>query len=207
MPDFARRAIPPPDPRRAASLRPNSARAALRLDEFPELLEFQPRPARGHPRDEPPAIAIEKPEVQYIILKPAPGRRQPHSRPPTPLTLGVQLLRYDRRVAFDLALVLRECADGVVQQISTQPACLSFEAQRRMDHSGKARSVPTVEPSLKIRIPSRMMNPRTEVPGEACHFVNWKFRLAPLPLQQRAAQFAAQFFIGIQQENPVVPRA
>src|SRR5258707_1068777 len=69
-------------------------------------------------------------------------------------------------------IVLRQRPDRVVQQVSTQPACLSFESQRRMDHSGKACLVSPVEPSLKIRIPSRMMDPRAKIPGEARHFVN-----------------------------------
>src|SRR5260370_36983319 len=75
-----------------------------------------------------------------------------------------------------------------------------------MDHSGEARFVSTIESSLKIRIPSRVMDPRTKVPGEARHLVNWKFRLALLPLKQGFAQFTAQLFIGIQQKNPVVLR-
>src|SRR5437660_4243889 len=182
MPGFARRAIPAPDPRKAPSWRPRFARATLGLDELSELLEFQPRPARGHPRDEPSAIAVEKAKMQQVILKPAPGRRQPHGRSPVPLTLGEQLLCHDRCVALDFLFVLRKRADRVLQQVSTQTACLSLETQGRMDHSGKAGFVSQVDSALKIRIPSRVTDPRTEVPGEARHFVNWKFRLAVLPL-------------------------
>src|SRR5260370_40895877 len=76
-----------------------------------------------------------------------------------------------------------------------------------MDHSRKARFVSPVESSLKIRIPSRVTDPRTEVPCQARHFVNREFRLALLPLQQGIAQFTAQLFIGVQQKNPVVPSA
>jgi len=121
----------------ASALRPRRAR----LDELSELLEFQPRPARRHPRDKPPTIAVEKPEVQHVILKPVPGRRQPHGRSPAPLALGEQLLCHDRCVALDFRFVLRKRADRVVQQVSTQTAGLSFETQGRMDHSGKAGSV------------------------------------------------------------------
>ncbi len=94
-----------------------------------------------------------------------------------------------------------------MQQVSAQTAGLSFEPQRRMDHSGKARFVSPVEPPLKIRIPARMMDPRAKVPGKACHFVNSEFRRALLPLQQGIAQFAAQLFIGVKQEYPIVPGA
>src|SRR2546421_6909733 len=131
MPGFARRAIPAPDPRKAPSWRPRFARATLGLDELSELLEFQPRPARGHPRDEPSAIAVEKAKMQQVILKPAPGRRQPHGRSPVPLTLGEQLLCHDRCVALDFRFVLRKRADRVVQQVSTQTACLSLETDRK----------------------------------------------------------------------------
>src|ERR1700687_923013 len=182
MPGSARRAIPAPNPHRAPSWRRRSARAALRLDELSEFLEFQPRPPRRHPRDKPSAIAVEKAKMQQVILKPAPWRRQPHGRSPAALALAEQLLCHDRCVALDFRLALRKRADRVVQQVSTQMACLSFETQGRMDHSGKAGFVSQVEPALKIRIPSRVTDPRTEVPGEARHLVNWKFRLTVLPL-------------------------
>src|SRR5229473_757179 len=116
MPGSGHRAIPAPDPRKALSWGARSPCAALRFDELSELFEFQPRPTRRHPR----------------------------GRTPSTLALGEQLLRYHCCVALDFRFVLRERADRVVQQVSTQTARLSFEAQGRMDHSGEARFVPTI---------------------------------------------------------------
>src|SRR5437016_3159011 len=150
MPGFARRAIPAPDPRKAPSWRPRAARAPLGLDELSELLEFQPRAARRHPRDEPSAIAVEKAKMQQVILKPAPGRRQPHRHAPASAAFCIHVLCDPRRVALHFCNVLLDRAQRVVEKITIEAAYRPLKSRPGMEQGLKFCLVPPIEFPLVI---------------------------------------------------------
>src|SRR6267142_4809915 len=91
-----------------------------------------------------------------------------------------------------------------MQQIAMQTSRLAVELQGLVDDSVKVRRVATVKPSLEIRIPSRVIYPAAQVPGASRHFVDGMLRRAPFPVEQRRMQSAAQFFVGVQRQEPVV---
>src|SRR5882762_3714684 len=91
-----------------------------------------------------------------------------------------------------------------MQQIPIQTSRVAFELQGLVDDSVKVRCVAAVKPSLEVRIPSRVSNPTAQVPRASCHFVDGVLRRAPLPVEQRRMQCAAQFFVGVQRQDPVM---
>ena len=74
--------------------------------------------ARGHFRDERPAVSVHESPAQDEILKPTPRRGAPHRALPVALPFGVHLLCGECCVAFDIRFVLFKRAHCVMQQIS-----------------------------------------------------------------------------------------
>src|SRR6516164_7763090 len=99
-----------------------------------------------------------------------------------------------------------KCSDRIVQHVSTQPSDSSFVVQRRVNYPAETCPVPTVQSALVIRVPTRMPNPCTEIPSQSSHFIYRELRRSSFPFKQRFPQLRAQFFIGIEEQDPVVRR-
>src|SRR5882724_12664454 len=203
-PDFVLRAIHARGRRTEFSWSRRSARTSFIFDQLAEFFKFQPRASCSHLRDQSAPVPVEKAAAQKIIVEPAPRRGQPDRASPAPFAPRVHLLCRECRVAFHFAFVFRERIHRVMQQIAAQSSRLAFESQCLVNDPGKSRRVPPVQPTLKIRIPAGKTNPLPQVPGAPRDFVDWRFRLAFLPVQQGSLQPAAQFFIRIHRENPLV---
>src|SRR5882672_1845952 len=130
-------------------------------------------------------MAIKETETQHIIVEPIPGRGQPHGRAPASSSACEHLLRSERRILFDFLLMLFNGAHRIVKQVAFEAAGLSLEAQSFVDDPGKLCGVSPKEAPLKIRVPTRVMNPRAEIPRAPCKFVHRKLRLLFFPCKQR----------------------
>src|SRR6266568_686105 len=205
-PDSGRRAIRARGPRRALSWSFHCRTAPFRFDEFSKFLELQPRPARRHLRDEPASVTVKKAALNNKTTKPRPRRCQPHGGAPVALSGIEHLLGGQGRIAFDFFLVLGERANRVVKQIPGQPPGRTLEIQRFVNDPAKLGGITAVKAPLVIRIPSRVFDPRTQVPGPSRHFINGKFRLFLLPCKERLLKFGAQLFVGIERQDPIIAR-
>ena len=132
------------------------------------------------------------------------GRGDDERAAPTSAAFGVHALGGERGIFFDVGFVLVEGADGVVEEVAGEAAGLACELQRLVDDAGKFGGVAAIEAALKIGIPAGVLDPCAEIPGAARDFVDVVVRLALFPFEQREVEIAAEFFVGVHREDPVV---
>ena len=100
--------------------------------------------------------------------------------------------------------MLGERADGVVEQITGKASGLAVEAQRFVNDARELGGIATVEAPLEVGIPAGMVDPGAEIESAASHFVDREWRGVLFPVPEGSVKRAAEFFVGIDGEDPVV---
>jgi len=176
---------------------------ALTRSTFPAWY-IQADRTRRHLGNQRTPVAIQETTAQHEVLEPAPGRGEPNSAAPTALALGEHLPGGECGIALDIGLVFLEGMNSVVQQVAGESPGLAVKSERFVNDAGESRCVAAVQAPLRIGIPPGMLDPSSQIPGFAGHFVDVALGLTCLPVQKRGVKQAAQLLVGIHRENPIV---
>jgi hypothetical protein len=155
-------------------------------------------------RDECSTVTVEKTALEDEAAEPHPWRGDEEGAAPTTAAFGIHALRGERGIFFDVGFVFSEGADGVVEKIAGELAGRAGELQRFVDDAGEFRGIAAVQAALEIGIPAGVLDPGAEILGAARDFVDFVIGLAFFPLEEREVEIAAEFFVGVHRENPVV---
>jgi hypothetical protein len=176
----------------------------MRCNQLTQLRIFEPDSARGHLCDECSTVTVEKTEAEDKTAEPAPGSGNEERAAPTATAFGVHTLGGERGVFFDVGFMLVEGTDGVVEDVAGEAAWCTGELQGFVDDAGEFCGGAAVEAPLKIGIPAGVLDPGTEIPGATRDFVDFAVGLTLFPFEEREVEIAAELFVGVHRENPLV---
>jgi len=176
----------------------------MRCDQLTQLRIFEAHGARCHLCDECSAVTVEKTKAEDKTAEPTPWSGDEDGAAPTAAAFGVHALGGKSGIFFDVDFVFVEGADGVMEEVAGEAPGIAGELQGLVDDPSESCGGAAVEAALKIGIPARVLDPRAEIPGAARDFVDFAIGLAFFPLEEREVEIAAELFVGVHRENPLV---